>query len=336
LTTEGEIKRYAQLWVLEPRAALEARMDNNIDLDQDVMRGLQTMLGEHHQYAPVYRYAFEVLRQYDAANDAVVRLRLSPGLDRRRYNLPTADEVAVVLPDNPSKESRDIVLRLRSGPLHRISNLHPAYAPLQYPLLFPHGENGWFPEMKLQETEEQRDNRVQNRQRRQQERSDHGHEVQAPPDSDSRQLTLTRYVAHRIHYRPHEFNTLLRCGRLFTRYVVDMFASADQQRLAWIERNQPIFRAARFNNLEDAAVHDGDNLDLNDLGQRVILPSSYTGGPRNMSQAFQDSMAIARYFRKVDIFLTVTTNPHWVEIEREFLPGQTAYDRPDLVARVFQ
>ncbi|KIK00972.1 hypothetical protein K443DRAFT_99409 [Laccaria amethystina LaAM-08-1] len=50
LTTEGEIKCYAQLWVLEPRAALEARMDNNIDLDQDVMHGLQTMLGEHHQY----------------------------------------------------------------------------------------------------------------------------------------------------------------------------------------------------------------------------------------------------------------------------------------------
>ena len=47
-------------------------------------------------------------------------------------------------------------------------------------------------------------------------------------------------------------------------------------------------------------------------------------------------MAIARYFRKVDIFLTMTTNPRWSEIERELLPGQTAYDRPDLVARVFQ
>ena len=32
----------------------------------------------------------------------------------------------------------------------------------------------------------------------------------------------------------------------------------------------------------------------------------------------------------------MTTNPHWSEIERELLPGQTAYDRPDLVARMFQ
>ena len=55
-----------------------------------------------------------------------------------------------------------------------------------------------------------------------------------------------------------------------------------------------------------------------------------------MQQRFQDSMAIARYFRQVDIFLTVTTNPQWHEIIRELLPGQTAYDRPELVSRVFQ
>ena len=94
--------------------------------------------------------------------------------------------------------------------------------------------------------------------------------------------------------------------------------------------------AARFNNLKDAVGNDDDNLDLNDLGQHVILPSSYNGGPQNLGQGFQDYMAIAHYFQKVDIFLTMTTNPHWAEIECELLPGQTAYDHPDLVARVFQ
>ena len=47
-------------------------MHNNADLDLDVMRELQAMLGEYHQYVPVYRYTFEVLRQHDAVNDAVV------------------------------------------------------------------------------------------------------------------------------------------------------------------------------------------------------------------------------------------------------------------------
>ena len=78
---------------------------------------------------------------------------------------------------------------------------------------------------------------------------------------------ISHYVAYRIQYCPHEFNTLLRGGRLFTCYVVDLFASVDQQRLRWIKMNQPLFRAARFNNLEDAAADDPDNLDLNEIGQ---------------------------------------------------------------------
>ena len=55
-----------------------------------------------------------------------------------------------------------------------------------------------------------------------------------------------------------------------------------------------------------------------------------------MTQCFQDAMAIAYYFCKVDIFLTMTTNPWWKEIDNELLPGQTAYDCPDLVACMFE
>ena len=54
-----------------------------------------------------------------------------------------------------------------------------------------------------------------------------------------------------------------------------------------------------------------------------------------MQQQFQDSMAIACFFQKVDLFITVMTNPKWPEITRELQPGETPYDCPDLVARVF-
>ena len=334
---EGRLPRYAQLYVYEPRAALDARIQQNSDLDPSVMEALQQMLADNHQYVPVYRHAFEILQNYDVANDVEVRLRLEPGLDRRRYNLPTADEVAVILPGSSSTQPRDIVLRQRDGPLYRISDLHPAYCPLQYPLLFPRGENGWYPEMKLHETEKQRNGRLQDRRSRQQRRRERGVEIEDGGDDNSadRRLTLSRYASFRLHYRPHELSALLRGGRLLTRYAVDMFASMDQQRLSWIERNQSMFRLARYNNLEDAVMADPDNMDLNEIGQRVFLPSSYIGGPRNMGQCFQDSMAVARYYRKVDLFVTMTTNPNWEEIQRELLPGQTSYDRPDLVTRVF-
>jgi len=91
-----------------------------------------------------------------------------------------------------------------------------------------------------------------------------------------------------------------------------------------------------LNHLTDAVATEPDNVDLNNIGQRVILPSSYTGGPRHMNQCYQDSMSLGRRYRKVDMFLTMTMNPYWDEITQELEPGQTPYDRPDLIARVFE
>jgi hypothetical protein len=113
-----------------------------------------------------------------------------------------------------------------------------------------------------------------------------------------------------------------------------MWAATDQQRLSFLRNNQGVLRAALYSGLEDAVEAD-DEADLNEIGQRVVLPSSYVGGPRHMQQQFQDSMAVARFFRKVDLFITITANPEWREIQEALLPGQTSYDRPDLISRVF-
>ena len=47
-------------------------------------------------------------------------------------------------------------------------------------------------------------------------------------------------------------------------------------------------------------------------------------------------MVIARHFKKINLFITMMANPNWDEVTRELFPGQTSYDRPDLVARVFK
>ena len=46
-------------------------------------------------------------------------------------------------------------------------------------------------------------------------------------------------------------------------------------------------------------------------------------------------MAITRHYGCPTFFITLTANPRWVEIVAELLPGQTAVNRPDLVARIF-
>src|SRR5438046_1366191 len=67
------------------------------------------------------------------------------GKDMRQYNQPTASEIAAIMLDYDDyvPNIRDIVIKTHEGYLRRISELHGAYDPLQYPLLFPYGEYGW-------------------------------------------------------------------------------------------------------------------------------------------------------------------------------------------------
>ena len=76
-------------------------------------------------------------------------------------------------------------------------------------------------------------------------------------------------------------------------------------------------------------------MDPNQIGQRVILPASFSGGPRDMMQKYRDGMAIIRKRGKADAFITMTANPRWKEVHDALLPGQTAADCSDIVTRVF-
>lgn len=313
----GQHPTYAQLYIYDPQAALDRRRSMNEDLNPETLRSLQAMIIEKNVYVDLFRHAYEIMddQRAEGVQDPSLRLRSVPVVQEvavhpRRGNLPTADEVAVIICDSNGEDPgpRDVVLHLRGGGLWRINDLHPSYSPLYYVLLFPHGEPGWCQDLRLYE----------------------------PNRAQPRRLSQSRFVAFRLQVRRNEFSTILRSKRLLQRYLVDMYAAIDQNRLRFLRNNQSSLRAALYSGLQDAMSATDEEVDLNQLGQKVILPSSYIGGPRHMQQRYQDSMAIARHHRRCDIFITMTCNPQWKEIQDELLPGQSAYDRPDLVARVFQ
>lgn len=72
-----------------------------------------------------------------------------------------------------------------------------------------------------------------------------------------------------------------------------------------------------------------------DVGRKLILPASFTDGPRYMYQRYLDAMAIVAEYGSSNLFITMTCNPNWKEIKENILPHQTAQDRPDIVARVW-
>ena len=88
-----------------------------------------------------------------------------------------------------------------------------------------------------------------------------------------------------------------------------------------------------YNGLSD--LLEAGDADFAQVGRRVVLPSSYVGGDRFMQKLYQDSVAIVRRFGKPSLFITFTANPKLEEIQQELLPNQTAANRPDLVACVF-
>jgi hypothetical protein len=113
----------------------------------------------------------------------------------------------------------------------------------------------------------------------------------------------------------------------------------ETQRLNYFKFNQKKIKADTYSGLQDA-ISANDN--LNNVGKRIILPPSFHGGPRFFREKFYDAMAIVQHKGKPHIFLTVTANSKWPEVQESLLKNEagenveTNFDRPDLTVRVFQ
>ena len=68
----------------------------------------------------------------------------------------------------------------------------------------------------------------------------------------------------------------------------------------------------------------------------MMLPATDIGSPRDTHSPFQDAMATVRKYGKPHLFITMTCNPMWKEIQDELFEGQRADERDDIISRVFQ
>ncbi|XP_072058078.1 uncharacterized protein [Arachis hypogaea] len=114
---------------------------------------------------------------------------------------------------------------------------------------------------------------------------------------------------------------ILRSRRLFQQFLVDAYTMVESKRLKFFRYKQPQLRVDKYTCLHESLIN-GD-VDAVRLGKRIILPSTFTGGPR--------------YAGYPSYFITMTCNPEWDEIKRELTPiGLKAEDRPDILCRLFK
>jgi len=119
----------------------------NPNLSSAHLMTLHTILGCINPYVNVFVRATNRL----AANlTEEVHICITAGRtlgngDVHRYNAPTANEVAMIIPGEPGEVgNRDVIVQRRyGGGLQRMNELAPSYDPLQYTLLFLAGEDGW-------------------------------------------------------------------------------------------------------------------------------------------------------------------------------------------------
>ena len=299
--------RFSKIYLYDPADAARARSACAPEMDSNLICSLTEMLQECNPLIQLYFTARERFAEIGETEDKCrlilnpqLRLVVERGADLRRENLPTADEVSMILPEEyGSAGFRDIVLARRvngqdvANSFTRINPNHALYLPLHYVLLFPYGEHGWHWARRLV----------------------------GPEDNERKQRAFYRF---RLHKRDDEPATLFRAQRLFQQFVVDAWAICDQNKLDWVRSHQANIRAELYNGLSD--LSEAGDADFAQGGRRVVLLSSYVGGDRFMQKLYQDSIAIVRRFGKSSLFTTFTANPKWEEIQHELLPNQTAAD----------
>lgn len=108
--------------------------------------------------------------------------------------------------------------------------------------------------------------------------------------------------------RSEQLNQLHIFSDLFQRYLVVIYAKVVSQHLLYIRNNPKKLRVKSYICLQDALRTDGD---IQNMGQHIILPSSFTGGLWNMHD---------KTYGKPDPFVPFTSNTKRKEITSNLFP----------------
>jgi len=277
LPCDGSPPKFLQLYIYDTSNEVQNRIQalhptdqTNESLDPSIIESLIKMLDEHNPFAKQFRAARDRLKDHED-EEFIIRIVGAAEGDPIQYNLPSTDELAMLVVGDFSLDNfkRDIIIQSKSGNLHQISSLHPAYMALQYPLLFPFGERGFQIGILYNTTESGR------RKKR-------------------CTMTMQDYYRYQFHYRKGQPNPFLCYGLLSSQAKVDARAAIDENRLWYILQNQDKFRMENLQGIAD--VVGRGCIDFSEMGKLTVLPASHTGGRRYMIQNYHDGVTICRVF----------------------------------------
>ena len=236
LPVHGQKPKYAQLYIYETNNEVKNRIDAVIHeddrnyVDPNILTGLMEMLDQCNQLVKCFRMVRDRFDESDIHNVRILLIR-SRNSGERQYDLPVMSKIAALIVGDFNIESsdRDIIVENRSLGLQRINGTHASFMALQYPLLFPYGEDGYMLGIPYRNLN----------------------------GSNSRKresITMREYYAYRLQQRFHEGKTLLLGRRLFQQFIVDAYTSIEEERLQWVKFNKKKLRSELHFGLKDVVL----------------------------------------------------------------------------------
>ncbi|GAA0165809.1 hypothetical protein LIER_40060 [Lithospermum erythrorhizon] len=193
-----------------------------------------------------------------------IMLRSDLGIDKRRYNKPTSTEVVGIWIEDESCEANsklwDIRVYTKLGRSHRVQYYYGCYDPLQYVLIFPNGELGWhynIPRVGFSVNKRKKkgsdinntddftfEDILENEQR-----GFRGPDIDTfcgggdkeMPSSQNRNckrktVCCREYYVYKFQVRENDRSYIVRFGRLFQQYIVNMYIKIESTRLDFFEK----------------------------------------------------------------------------------------------------
>lgn len=150
---DGQTPKFCQLYVYDTENEIRNRMEavpGSDVLDPEILQGLLQMLDEHNKLAEGFRYAHDCLNLPETDEFSLL-LVSSKSVSGRPNQIGPSNEVAALIVGDSDDTCpfRDIVVQTKEMYLKRVYETCKHFMQLQYPLLFPYGDDGFHTNIPL-------------------------------------------------------------------------------------------------------------------------------------------------------------------------------------------
>uniref|UniRef100_I1QTU1 Helitron helicase-like domain-containing protein n=1 Tax=Oryza glaberrima TaxID=4538 RepID=I1QTU1_ORYGL len=270
--------------------ALAHRVRRSPDLDINLVRVILCILAQNP-----YVQTFSRVGSMPNIDDYMIELNTNVTPDQRRYNAPTASQVAAIWleGDNPMRTfDRHVLVHAKGDKPCYIQwetewNLKMPYNDPNQILcdveMDEHCETSTLGDVRTNEEStfddlpenEVVDNYLDNE-------DDNDDSSKSGKGKKDKFVTAREYYCFRLQFRRGLLNIILFGGRLFQQWVVAMYIKIESMRLDWYSKpeNQKKIRAELYQGVVDV-LSSGETSGLA-VGKRVVLPRTFSGGDSDM------------------------------------------------------